>query len=110
METNKRTEVFEKVKSFLIEKTFITDIQYTSKTNIEEELGVTGDDAVELIIEFGNKFNVDVSKFMLADYFRAEGIDFLGLFKKKKVRKILTLGDLVNSVITGRLDEKTLQK
>lgn len=79
-------------------------------TEIEYDLHITGDDAVEFILSFGKKFNVDVSKFQLADYFEAEGrlIPLLGNLiynrcSKKKLR-IKHLLDAMNSQILNPTD------
>jgi hypothetical protein len=42
------------------------------KTRINFDLGVDGDDGFDLIIEFGKKFDVDVSNFQFGDYFGPE--------------------------------------
>jgi hypothetical protein len=82
---------------------------------LEKDLGIYGDDAMEYVIAFGKKFNVDVSKFMAADYFSPEGgfrlppaiIKFFG-GKKKPRQKELTINHLIKSVIAGRLDEEVI--
>ena len=68
-----------KTDNLIILKQFIEDFgvelntEIKENTEIEYDLKITGDDAVEFILSFGQKFNVDVSKFQLADYFEAEG-------------------------------------
>jgi acyl carrier protein len=42
------------------------------KTKINLDLGVDGDDGLDLVIEFGKKFDVDVSNFPFSDYFGPE--------------------------------------
>ena len=88
----------------------------TLETALENDLGITGDDAVEFIIAYGKEFNVDVSKFMAADYFDAEGYDIVGPLirwitrnkKPQKQLKILTLGHLEKGIIAGKLDEEVI--
>ena len=63
----------ERLKKFLIRQTGAEEEEIIPATKIEEDLGIYGDDAMELIIAFGKAFTVDVSKFMAADYFSAEG-------------------------------------
>lgn len=93
---------------FIEEKT--TESEIDMNTGLEDDLGVYGDDAVELMIDYGKHFHVDVSNFMFADYFSGEGNDlFLGLFRKnKKARKMLTVGHLYKGIIAGRLDEDVI--
>jgi len=81
-----------------------------------EDLGIYGDDAVEFLMAFGREFKVDVSKFMAADYFKDEGIDFLtpiiNLLSRNKrqlaEKKTLTLGHLEKAIAAGRLDEEVV--
>ena len=63
------------------------------------------------ILAFGKEFNVDVSRFMAADYFSPEGgfklppaiMAFFGI-KKKPKQKELTISHLMKAVEIGRLD------
>ncbi len=90
----------------------------TRETCLEKDLGITGDDAVELLLEYSKKFSVDVSNFMAADYFEGEGIQMdiinpiirliTGKKKKEVIKKELTVGDLEKGVGVGRLDEEVI--
>jgi len=42
------------------------------ETRIGEDLGVDGDDAVELLEEYSKRFSVDISNFSFDDYFGPE--------------------------------------
>ena len=107
-------EIFESIKIFVIKETCTRKFPLERTTSIEATLGVTGDDAYELMINYGKQFNVDIKQFMFSDYFKNEGRDiFGGIFrfvagKKPKIRKELTLGDLEKGVIAGRLDEEII--
>lgn len=107
-------EIFNKLKSFVIKQAAVEDEEVTREAGIEEDLGVYGDDAVELLIAYGKTFNVDVTKFMAADYFSAEGDPILPAIirfltgKKKKKDKILTVGHLEKGILAGRLDEEII--
>ncbi len=109
-------KILEKLIQFIIKQRWNYDFQLTKETTLENDLGIYGDDAVEFIIAFGKEFNVDVSKFMAADYFRSEGDFILPAIirfitgRKKKVRKVLTIGHLEKAVIAGRLDEQVIKK
>lgn len=46
---------------------------------LNHDLGVDGDDGVELVHEFGRKFGVDVAKFPYGDYFGPEASNPLAL-------------------------------
>lgn len=107
-------ETFNKLKKFVVNQSAVNDEVINSSTRIEDDLGVSGDDAVEFILAFGKEFNVDVSNFMLADYFSPEGDFILPAIirfltnKKKRERKSFTVGHLEKAIIAGKLDENTM--
>ena|ERR1035437_9299162 len=101
-------ENFEKIKEFTIKEACLTDEVLTRKTRIEEDLGITGADAVEFIIAFGKHFNVDVSKFMSGDYFEPEGMNWSITKTTIPNKQTLTLGHLEKSLLKGKLDETIL--
>lgn len=98
-------DIFNRLKKIIIKQSAVDDDEITKDTQIENELGVAGDDAVEFIIAYGKTFNVDVTKFMAADYFGGEG---WVLLPSKKSRKILTIGQLEKGILAGRLDEEII--
>lgn len=83
-------------------------------TALEFDLGITGSDASELLVEYGRRFNVDVSKFNMAVYFLPEGDSFLPALmrfftgKKAMKQKELTVGDLEKGIMAGQLTEELL--
>jgi Protein of unknown function (DUF1493) len=81
----------------------------TASTGMQRDLGVYGDDAVEFLVAYGKAFQVDVSRFMAADYFDGEGMDVLAWFKPVKKRKELTVGHLQQGIVAKRLDEEVLR-
>jgi len=106
--------IFNNLKDFVIKQSYVDDEVIIEDTKIEDDLGVSGDDAVEFIIAYGKEFNVDVSNFRVSDYFSPE-IDaiMLGLIriftcKPNPSRKILTVGHLLKGIIAGRLDEEVI--
>lgn len=88
----------------------------TQNTKLEHDLGMTGDDAYEFLIEFSQKFNVDVSNFQIDKYFLPEGDSLLPTISRlirgeeNPKQKELTIGDLENSILKGKLDETTIGK
>jgi acyl carrier protein len=102
------------LKKFIVDLIGVHENEVTQDSRPYEDLGVYGDDATELLIKYGKKFNVDVSKFMAADYFKGEGIDMIaGLFqlisgKEPSGLKVLTVKDLEKGIIAGRLDEEVM--
>lgn len=107
-------EIFNKLKDFVIHQSAVNDEIITRQTEIESDLGVYGDDAVEFILAFGKAFNVDVSNFMVSDYFNNEGDFILPTIirfftnTKKKERKSFTVGHLEKAITTGKLDANTM--
>lgn len=111
-------EVFESVKKFTVEHTFVTDVLMTRSTMLYEDLGIYGDDAVEFFEGFSNVFNVDVSNFEISKYFQGEGglifRSIFNLFKRKEKEveydlRPITLGDLEKAIIAGKLDDTVLR-
>jgi hypothetical protein len=100
-------KIFEEIRNFVFKQTYIRDFSLFRETRIEEDLGITGADAIEFMVAYGKRFNVDVSKFMAADYFEAEGMNWLP-FNATPDKKILTLGDLEKGILAGRLDEEII--
>ncbi len=81
----------------------IRNYDFTRETRIEKDLGVTGDDANELIMAFAKEFHVDVSHFILHDYFGPEGTDIFCAYSDAESRKKLTIADLEEAVDLGKL-------
>ena len=105
-----RSKLLDELKQFIDEEWFLVP-NMNETTRIEEDLGITGDDAVEFLIAFGKKFDVDISRFNMADYFHGEGWSFDCFFyklqwwfyKRKYVKKVLTIGDLLEAIRVKRL-------
>jgi acyl carrier protein len=104
-------EIFESIKEFSVKQQGINESDVTQNASLQNDLGIYGDDAIDFLVAFSKKFNVDISKFMAADYFNPEGVDVVGtivrLFtgKKKKEKKELTMRHLEKAVRAGKLDE-----
>ena len=107
-------KTLEKIKSMIVYKCGINKDKILIDSKIEDDLGLTGDDAVEFILTFSKEFNVDISNFVISDYFSREGFDFISpivnFFSKKETvqKKNLTVGDLIKITEIGRLDEETI--
>jgi acyl carrier protein len=107
-------EILNRIKRFTVKQAAVEEEEVTEDASLENDLGVHGNDAVEFIIAFGKEFNVDVSRFMAADYFSPEGDIILPaiirLFtgKKKPKRKDLTIGHLMKAAMAGRLNEEVI--
>ena len=73
----------------------------TRETSIENDLGITGEEAAELLSSFSQKFNVDISKFDFEKYFNDEP----NVFIESKSIKPFTIGHLEKAMIAKCLDD-----
>ena len=73
----------------------------TRETLIENDLGITGDEAAELLSAFSDKFKVNISEFDFEKYFNDEPTAFI------YARKIFpfTIGHLEKGIVAKRLDD-----
>ncbi len=75
---------------------------------LEEDLGIYGDDAVEFMTSYAEKFGVDITGFCFDEYFNSE-TDKISLFIAKllgrstKKKKSLTIADLKKGIRNKRL-------
>lgn len=108
------SNIFGKLKLFTAKQSGLEENEISEDASLENDLGIYGDDAIEYLIAFGKEYNVDISKFMAADYVSGEGHDIVGyivrLFtgRKEKIRKDLTIRHLGKAIIAGRLDEEVI--
>ncbi|KWF14259.1 DUF1493 family protein [Burkholderia ubonensis] len=86
-------------------------------SRLEDDLGLTGLDAVEFIDKWATTFNVQADGFPYDRYFGPEGQEllssFLGLFSKKyrrPERVPLTLGMLAEAMAIGRWDTEAIER
>jgi acyl carrier protein len=108
---------FEELREFIVNQVGVNQEDVTYDTRLYEDLGVYGDDAVELLINYGKRFNVDVSRFMAADYFKGEGIDIIGGLIRPFIGKaspthlkVLTVRNLEEGISAGKLDEEIMNR
>lgn len=104
-----RSENFKLLKLFIDKQGFLFDEEIKETTLLERDLRITGDDAVEFILAFGQEFNVDVSKFKLDEYFEAEGVlgPFFSFFYKyisSPLKKKMTIEDLLDAMESHNLE------
>ena len=99
----------EQVKSFVAQQTAYRIDKISMSTLLHKDLGVDGDDAVELLENFSEKFQVDLSAFELDRYFRGEVsfdpfVWFAAMLSRTAVCDLepLTVQDLVNSAKAKR--------
>jgi hypothetical protein len=107
------TEIFRKIQLFTSDFQGLLETDVKESSSLQDDLGIYGDDAVDYVIAYGKTFNVDVSKFMAADYFSGEGDFILSSSNKSSksiadTRKNLKISHLVTAVEMGRLDEEVI--
>ncbi len=95
-------EIFEKVRELVAEHHAMDKNKLSEQTELYE-LGMDGDDAWEFLIEFSDKFSVDMSQFEFRKHFNPEGFNPISfiylLFARDKWRKMpITLRDLTEAV------------
>lgn len=95
----------ERVKLFVSKYWSVPVNKINQNTKIEDDLGITGDDAAEFFNLFSKEFNVDLSSFELRKYFESEGVGLLNLSwvfgKRRKIERAsheITIADLVNAL------------
>jgi len=70
-------------------------------SDLAKDLGISGDDGVELMSKFAHEFGINLTGFNPADFFGSEAafilfaVFFPSWWKRKRHRKSLTVGDLV---------------
>ena len=62
-------EIFNQIVQLIIDKRGKYKFPITEKTTLEDDLGISGDDAIEFLDAFSDKFNIDLSKFKFVEYF-----------------------------------------
>lgn len=108
MDSLQPTDIRAKVIAFLSKELKVDNCTLQDDTRIFHDLGVDGDDAIELIESFSQQFDVDVSGFPYEQYFGAEvslspfAIITQILGKRKKFQP-LCVADLVSAVKLRKL-------
>ena len=106
-------QIFEKIKDFTVKQSGVSANKVVENAEIENDLGISGDDATDFLLAFSKEFKVDISDFMAAEYFSPEGdpiLPAIRLFtgKKSPKRKELRIKHLGKAVSVGRLDEEAI--
>jgi hypothetical protein len=76
------------------------------ESTLQADLRIYGDDAVDILESFSEKFNLDLHDFIFDDYFKAEGSSFFTFLEKQ--RKDLLVLDLINAALAGKLDDSVI--
>jgi hypothetical protein len=106
MDNSLETEnLFTELVAFIRKQIGEYDMPIERDTLIEDDLGVTGDEAYELLAAFSIRYNVDISGLNFEKYFYDEP----GIFNLQN-RKVepFAVGYLEKAMLTGRLDEEVI--
>lgn len=89
--------LFQEIVKFLEEHSSVDPREIQMDTRLEEDLGITGDDAEDLCVEFFSRFNVDPEGFDIWKHFHGEADDYLFFFSPSSETKPLKISDLVSA-------------
>jgi acyl carrier protein len=95
MRDNIQGEIIGEILLFLKKNAGIESENVSLTDGLESDLGISGDDASDLILAFSNRFGVDISGFQFYEYFHAEP-SFFSLRKTKKTKE-LTIESLLKA-------------
>ena len=102
------SEMAERVKAFVAVHTLHPRRRITLDTRLGEDIGVDGDDAVELFRDFGVHFEVDLSDIEWNRHFSSEGCNPIAALwywtvgRRRHPMVPVTIGDLVAAAEAGR--------
>lgn len=100
-----KNEIDFQVLSYVTNLNLVDSGQININTSIENDLGITGDDAIDFIEEFSEEFNVDIQLFEYEKYFKPEGNSIFSLFNNTPSKQYdLKIVDLINAVKSGKLE------
>jgi len=101
--------MFIKVRAFVAHHAGMATDTLDEHTRLAEDLGLDGEDAVELMSAFSKEFAVEMADFQFAEYFGPEGAFnpllylYCWLFDRQKLQKTsITVHDLVRAAEAAR--------
>lgn len=98
--------ILDNLIAFIYRETRSYDVVISEDTEIERDLGVTGEDAEELIFKFAKLYKVDITKFYFTKYFYPEPMTS---YHPNNV-KVLKVRDLLNAIKARKLDDDIIGK
>jgi len=66
------TETFNRVKELLVESVGVSEHEVSPEATLFGDLGIDGDDAYDLFVDFAERFAVDMTGFVLSRHFGPE--------------------------------------
>lgn len=99
-----KEKIFEDLAAFLHEQSGAFEVPITLNTSIENDLGITGEDGEELIVNFSKRYNINIDNFYFMKYFNPE--PFISRIPDEV--KILTVSHLMKAIAVGRLADDVI--
>ena len=93
----------QQVKELVAKETAVRIEKLTLETDLLKDLGVDGNDALELLEKYWEVFQVDLSQFQFSKHFGPEGGLSLFFPSNEPPLETLTIQDLVDGVKAGEL-------
>jgi acyl carrier protein len=90
--------IFADLQSLIARTTGVPKDRIRRESQMEQDLGITGDDLVEVVDAVFEAFGVDPGDFRYVDYCSVEGLNLLSISKKTPV-KPLTVGMLTQAAM-----------
>jgi acyl carrier protein len=104
MSNTEKDKRFDELVSYIRDKSGVHDMPITRDTLIEDDLGVTGDDAYELITGLSKIYAINIKDFEFGRYFNDEP----SIFISSKSIEPFTVGHLEKAITAERLDEEII--
>lgn len=98
-------DIYEDLILFIRNKTGEHKQPVNAATLLENDLGITGDDASELIMAFSSKYKINIDNFIFSRYFYDEPNAFT---VQSSDISPLTVGDLAKAIEAGKLDDDVI--
>ncbi len=104
-------QINKKIIEFLSDQLSIAATSLHLNDRLFHDLGVDGDDAVELLQRYSKEFHVEINHFPFTDYFGNEGTGspfsyiwrLFSIGQARAKKKPLAIFDLINAVAFGKL-------
>lgn len=97
-----------KLINFISDITGMEPSQINSESLIESDIGVTGEDAEDLIKQFAKKFRVNINQFDFAKYFYEEPTFSIVFNHNSQTLKPFAVKHLEKAIKAGRLDDEII--
>ena len=99
-------EAFGQVRDLLVSEFGIKSSKIKPESRIREDLGICGDDGIDLFTALEEQYGVDLSEYRHDEHFEPERVNFRTMFTKAwwkyQPQLTITVADLVDAVKSGK--------